>query len=95
MSTAMSRYSNLFKRFLDKEISVCEFQSMFFQLFKSEECCFEESVFQALDDLFGNVDAYTDDPELLRLNPSYYIDETQLRAKVCEISLKLEHLASK
>ena len=81
MNNILAKYELLFKQFLDSVISVEDFQKTYLELFKNE-MQLEESLFKLLDELFGDVDSFTTDQELLTENPEFYLDEAKLRAKV-------------
>jgi hypothetical protein len=76
-----NKYGFIFDRFLRGEISVDEFQRTFLDAFKNEDFL-EEQLFELLDEVFGDIDSYTNDPQLLGENPDFYIDEASLRRKI-------------
>ena len=59
-----------------------EFQHAYLGKFKMETERLDDTSFDLLDRLFGDVDAYTSDQGLLDENPSHYLDETCLRTRV-------------
>ena len=70
-------YINLLKDFLCNKITADDFERRFLGMFKSETNCYSKLEFQILDKLFGDVDAYCSDPELL--DPEYDITEEDLK----------------
>jgi hypothetical protein len=91
MNERTVKYLELMKDYLDRRVKVEEFQATFFTWFKDEEP-FGEPVFQVLDTLFGDLDAFTSDPELLESSPDYYVNEAALRSKVEEAAFKLKEM---
>lgn len=77
-------YIMLFGQFINGRISVDDFQAIYLDRFKNEEML-DEPMFELLGELFGDVDAFTDDPQLLTKNQRFYIDEKILREKVLRI----------
>lgn len=83
-----AEYENLIAEFLEGALSVEDFRSAFFQHFKREGDL-DQSVFLVLDRLFGDLDNFTTDAELLRERPEFYIGLAELRARA---SATLEQL---
>jgi hypothetical protein len=82
MNSVANEYKALLQSFLAGEVHTAEFQLLFLEKFKNEERWLEEKEFGVLDELFGDVDSFSNDPELLRRSPGFYLDETALRLKV-------------
>lgn len=82
MNREIGSYAALLSKYLNGEMAVVDFQRAYLEKFKKEVARFDESTFDLLDTLFGDVDAYTSDQELLEENPSYYLDEEALRLRV-------------
>ena len=82
MSQTAAEYRNLSERFLREELSAEQFQAMFLEGFKHETRQLDEPLFFLLDELFGDVDCYTSNPELLAEEKDFYVDEHALRDKV-------------
>jgi hypothetical protein len=82
MSKPAQDYRLLLERYLSGELTAEKFQSTYLDRFKTERQRLDEPLFELLDSLFGDVDSYTKDPELLVENPSFYLDEERLREKV-------------
>jgi hypothetical protein len=82
MGDALVDYRTLLEQFLSGAMSAEEFQTTYLDRFKNETRRLEEPLFELLDGLFGDVDAFTTDPSLLAEDPKYYVDEETLRKKV-------------
>ena len=85
MSNAINSYIELLSEFLSGRMGVLDFQRAYLSKFKMETSRFDDSTFDLLDALFGDVDAYTSDQALLTENPSYYLDEDGLRNRVSQV----------
>ena len=81
MRGVLATYKSLLASFLAGSISVKEFESIYVDRFKNEDNL-DEQVFELLDELFGDVDSFTTDRNLLAHRPDFYLDEAQLRKKV-------------
>jgi len=84
-------YRWLLDQFLNRAMPVNEFQTTYLNRFKREEPM-GEPLFSLLDELFGDVDSFTTDEVLLAENPRFYLDETQLRARVQQVSARIAAL---
>lgn len=82
MNQAKTLYEILIRRFLWGGMPVGEFCEEFIKRFKEEDDAFGDSVYQTLEDVFGCADSYTTDSVLLAENPSFYLNEQQLRDRV-------------
>ena len=80
MTIDSAKYQTLIRNFLEGAIPVAEFQSAFLRAFKVEDQI-DEASFEVLDELFGDVDSYTEDPKLLSDLPDFYLTEQGLRTK--------------
>jgi hypothetical protein len=74
----ISFYEKNIKKFLEKEISIDKFQTMYFDFFKNSTESLEY-YFPTLDKLFCEIDCYTTDKKLLKMKPDFYLNEDQLR----------------
>ena len=92
MNANLEQYTLLLQRFLVHEISPQEFQTAFFKRFQNESVDMDESIFLLLDELFGALDCYTEDAELLAERPGFYLDSRGLRRESSEILRRLEAL---
>jgi len=82
MSDVIDDYILLLNQFANGFISVEKFRKMYFYKFKNETGGMSDQLFQILEELFGDVDSFTTDPELLAGNSTYYLNESTLREKV-------------
>jgi len=86
-------YTKLLKNFVSKKISANEFEQQFLQLFKVEENFSSKKEFEVLDKLFGDVDAYCSDPDLIE-DPEFDITEEELRLSAKQALEELGELAN-
>ena len=91
MGNTLKEYDQLFEWFLTRQIPVEEFQAAFLHRFKNE-APLDQASFKLLDELFGDVDSFTMDPELLSEKPNLYLDEPALRRRVQEVGAHLRAL---
>ncbi len=87
-------YRMLLNRFIDGSISPEDFQNEYLSRFKNEKRKLDQPLFELLDSLFGDVDAFTSDKELLAENPGFYLDEVALRKKITQAFKKIIWLQS-
>ena len=96
MSDMDTDYGLLLHRFLAGALSAEDFQRAYLERFKNESRELDDSLFEILDELFGDVDAFCADPALLAAltgaKPGFYLDEKVLRAKVMQASQRLARL---
>jgi hypothetical protein len=89
MKKRVGFYIEMISRFVAGEISAAAFKSTFLVEFKNEKVYFDEATYHLLDSLYGDVDAYTDDKELLKENPEYFLSEEKLRERVNQTLIML------
>ena len=82
MST-VSTYIELIRAFLVNSLSASDFEQRYLTLFKNDLEPKPKHVFLLLDELFSDVDAFCEDPQLRDEND---IDEDELRVR-CEAVL--------
>lgn len=92
MSDVYDDYELLLGQFLGGAMSVGEFQMAYLQRFKSEKRRLGGELYELLEGLFGDVDAFTTDSELLAENPVFYLDEARLREKVQQVANRLSEI---
>jgi hypothetical protein len=92
MDDIYTDYCTLIGRFLDGELSANEFRDTYLSQFKNEERQLDECLYEALQNLFGEVDMFTTDPALLRGWPHLYIGETVLRKRAQQTWKQLQKL---
>ena len=83
MSAQADNYRQLIDQFLQREITVSQFESAFLDRFKSEPEGMPEGLFKPLDRLFGDVDIFCADDDL---RDDDELDEQGLR-QACERTL--------
>jgi Bacterial self-protective colicin-like immunity len=91
MSSSLVDYELMLEHFLSGEMSVEEFQATYLDRFKNE-VRMDGSLFELLDELFGDLDSFTTDRQLLTDNPGFYLDEAGLREKVRRAASRLSTL---
>ncbi len=77
-------YGTLIERFLNREISVQEFERTYIDEYLAEKGPMSDEVFNSLDWLFFKVDEFTDLPMEPEDDPDEYITEDQLRTCAAE-----------
>jgi hypothetical protein len=87
-----AEYIVLLKRFVRHEISAETFQDQYLNRFKDETRFIGGEAYELLQEAFGDVDSFSADPLLLEENPSFYLNELQLREKVQKIIDRLNAL---
>jgi hypothetical protein len=96
MKSAADEYQILMDRFLQGEISAKAFQLAFLDKFKHETRSLDSSLFELLDGLFADVDAFCANPvtlaKLQAETPGFYLDEQSLKDRVSEVSKRLSQL---
>lgn len=92
MSAVAHDYKQLLDKFLVGDVTALEFQRQYLARFKNEKRFLSEDLFQLLDCLFGDVDSFTNDSELLTSQPDFYLDEASLFDRVSQVSSRLSTL---
>ncbi|WP_350023736.1 colicin immunity domain-containing protein [Pseudomonas protegens] len=82
-------YKFIIQRYLNDELSSLEFQALYIYKFKNEGRLLDENLFLLLDELFGDVDAYTEDESLLIESPGLYLSRQGLIEKAQNIFSRL------
>jgi hypothetical protein len=85
-------YVELIRRFVDGRISASTFESDYLRMFKNEKTFFAPHVFEVLDELFADVDAFCPDPALRSEGD---LSEEQLRVKCAEVLNKLGYVGNR
>jgi hypothetical protein len=79
-------YLSLMEAFINQTISARDFERRYVEKFKNESGSLDESTYQVLDEVFGDVDAFEPDESLRREleaeDPGYYLDEVRLKERV-------------
>jgi hypothetical protein len=91
VSNPLVDYASLLEQFLSGAMPLEEFQATYLDRFKGEGPL-EEPLFELLDELFGDVDFFTTDSQLLAENPDFYLNEAKLRQKVRQTVERLSQL---
>ncbi|EKT4440062.1 colicin immunity domain-containing protein [Stenotrophomonas maltophilia] len=82
-------YLSLITSYIDGKIDTKSFSRMYLEKFKNERSELPEDAFEILDRLFGDVDSYTDDEELLASMPSFYLSAEQLKEQAAMAAAEL------
>lgn len=85
----LSEYIRLIKAFLERQIEAQTFERLYLETFKSDATAWSEDEYEVLNDLFGDLDAFCDDPELCGPDD---LTETQLRERAAVALEKLQSL---
>lgn len=83
-SFKLKPYIELLENFLSGKITAHDFEGAYLDLFKNDATEWSEDEFAVLDELFADVDAFCEDPEL---RDERDLDENELRQK-CGTALK-------
>jgi hypothetical protein len=81
-------YRLLLRRFLSGEITGHEFERLYLDKFKSEDTIWSSEIYEILNELFHDVDAFCDDPAIRNADD---LSESQLRqrAKIADEELEV------
>lgn len=90
MTGFKDEYARMMQDFMQGVLPTTGFAAAYLDKFKNETRELGEEEFEILDELFGDVDAYTPDTSLIAQNPNFYIDEVQLRERVAMAIVKLK-----
>jgi hypothetical protein len=82
MNDVLHDYELLLEQFINGTIMVKELQNLYLDRFKKELRPMDESLYEVLEELFGDIDICTADPELLTKHSAFYLDEASLRHKI-------------
>ncbi|MEO3714468.1 colicin immunity domain-containing protein [Roseateles flavus] len=82
MSDAKTEYEALIHQFLCGNLPVNEFQIEYMSKFKGEKRILSVNLYELLEEIFGCVDSFTTDFELLSEKPNFYMTESQLRERL-------------
>ena len=85
-------YDELIKSFLDRDISVEEFEESYFEKIREDKNPMSDELFHILDWLFAEIDYFSNDPETF---PDDYITEDQLRDSAAQTLQKLKELEAR
>jgi Bacterial self-protective colicin-like immunity len=90
MTGFKDEYVRTMQDFVQGALSTTDFVTAYLNKFKNETRELGEEEFEMLDELFGDIDAYTPDASLIAEKPNFYIDEAQLRERVAMTISKLK-----
>jgi UDP-galactopyranose mutase len=77
----IDEYVSLICGFINGNIDVLEFRDRYLNKFKNEDMSLPEKSFDVLDQLFGDIDSFTEDSDLLASMPEFYVDAEQLKKR--------------
>ena len=77
MTTELAPYWALIEAFVEGRLRATEFESIYLDLFLNDPTMWSEDLFDILDRLFGDVDAYCSDPSLRDADD---LDDEQLKS---------------
>lgn len=81
-----SDYKQLIDKFINGSLLVDEFQHIYLDKFKNEKRYLNKTLHELLEDIFGDIDSFTLDPELHAERPYFYLNESRLRNKMKKAS---------
>ncbi len=91
-------YLELLKAYLAGSMTAEIFRHTYLKKFKTENEPMGEELFGALDELFGDIDAFCSAPtllaDLMRAKPGWYLDEKALRGRVEDAVKRIEGIAA-
>lgn len=87
-------YIGLIEKFLNREITVQEFEKTFNDAYRAEKLPMSDELFDCLDWLFAEIDDYTDLPMEPEDDPDDYRTEEQLRESAAKTLNELRELQS-
>ncbi len=87
MIPELAPYWALMEAFVQDRLRPSEFEILYLRLFKNDPTMWPQEVFDILNRLFADVDAYSPDPSLRRPND---LDQDQLRDHTREAMRKLQ-----
>ena len=82
MKNVVKDYVNLLEEFIAGGTTANAFRDKYIELFKGECRELDDLVYEVLEGIFGDCDAFSDDCSLILQNPEFYIDELTLKKKV-------------
>ncbi|PZS74528.1 colicin immunity domain-containing protein [Stenotrophomonas maltophilia] len=82
-------YLSLITSYIDGKVDARSFSGVYLEKFKSERSELPGDAFEILDRLFGDVDSYTDDEDLLASTPSFYLSAEQLKERAAMAAAEL------
>lgn len=89
-------YISLLQRFIQGDLPADEFQLQYLNMFKQETRRLSGPLFELLDRLFGDVDAFCGDlaarKELEATHSGFYLDESELQLRVVQAAEALRAL---
>lgn len=91
MRIDLESYAGLIRDYLSTKISVRCFEYIYLKLFKEEKREMKDEEHAILNELFMDVEAFCEDPELM---DKYDIDECELRLR-CKLALEKLKLIQK
>lgn len=86
----VSGYLAVIGKFVDGDIDARTFETEYLHLAKSEQRLLDDDIYAVIQDLFGDADAYVDDPEL-RTDPED-LDADQLLASARRAQERLRRI---
>lgn len=93
MIQKIDEYVSLISGFISGHIDAVEFRDRYLYKFKNEDVSLPEKSFDVLDRLFGDIDSFTEDGELLASMPDFYVDAEQLKKRAIKAVAELVNTA--
>lgn len=89
MTPELTPYWALMTAFVEGRLHASEFEPIFFRLFQNDPIRWPREIFELLNRLHTDADAYTPDPSL---RDRYDLDENQLRDRATKTLRELEEV---
>ena len=84
-------YLKLIEKYLENSISIDDLINHYFEKFKNDNNI-NDTEFFILDELFGDLDSFTRDQELLDKKPDFFLNEAALKDKIAIAATRLTSL---
>jgi hypothetical protein len=90
MTNPSSPYKALLDLYVNEKLSTEAFCRRYEDAYLSDRTMFEPELYEILNELFYDTDAWTSDPALIAERPSYYLNEVQFRQKAKLAAARLD-----
>lgn len=88
----LAKYCDIIDKTLAREIPPREAAKRYFTFFADDNEVVEGPVYDILESIFEDFDAFTENTDLIPIKPDYYIDEETLRQRLTKAQALLTEL---